>query len=500
VTTTAPIRPRPRPTRAAAAAGNPLLLAAVAAAFALAQLLFVIPGLHLSWDESVYASQVTPHIPSAYFSAPRARGVPVLLAPVALFTSSTLVLRIYLAALSATGLFLALWTWRRLLPTPVLALAGVLFCGLWVTQLYGPQAMPNLWVALCGLAAAGCFLRAAADRGDRRALLGLCLALAAAALLRPSDATWLSLPMAAASLLVRRWRRPALLAALVAGLALGGAQWIIEAYLSYGGVAARLHRSSAIEGSIGWHLAVDDQVRTLAGGPELCRPCSVPWQHRTSSIWWFMTPVLTACGVQAAARTRRLATALLPALCGVSVAVPYLLLIDYAAPRFLLPAYALLSLPVADALATFARSARPRLRPAAIALVTALIAAQLVSQHVILTRAVQAADDGTGDYARIAADLRTYAVRPPCLVTGRLATPVAYQARCASGQISGHNQNTTVATILTTARHEPVAVLVRPHHKPPAYARHWTSHRLDGLRVHHGYRVYLSPTEPTSQM
>jgi hypothetical protein len=426
--------------------------------------------------------------------------VPVLLAPLTLLTSSTLALRIYLAALSATGLFLALRVWQRLLPTPVPALAGVLFSGLWVTQLYGPQAMPNLWIALSGLTAVGCFLRAAADRGDRRALLGLCLALAAAGLLRPSDAVWLSLPMAAASLLVRRWRRPMLLTVLLAGLALGGAQWIVEAYLSYGGVVSRLHRSSAIEGGIGWHLAVGDQLRTLAGGPELCRPCTVPWHHRTSTIWWFLTPVLVAGGVLTAARARRRATALLPALCGASVAAPYLLLIDYAAPRFLLPAYALLSLPAADALATFARSARPRLRPAAVTLVTALVAAQLVSQHVILTRAVHAADDGTGDYARIAADLRTYAVRPPCLVTGRLATPVAYQARCASGQISGHNQNTTVAAILTTARHEPVAVLVRPHHKPPAYARHWTSHRFDGLRVHYGYRVYLSPGKLTSQM
>ncbi|MFF8309546.1 hypothetical protein [Streptomyces lydicus] len=31
------------------------------------------------------------------------------------------------------------------------------------------------------------------------------------------------------------------------------------------------------------------------------------------------------------------------------------------------------------------------------------------------------------------------------------------------------------------------------HHKVPAYARRWTSRPLPGLRVHHGYRVYLSP-------
>jgi len=64
--------------------------------------------------------------------------------------------------------------------------------------------------------------------------LHLGLALAAAALFRPGDAVWLALPMAAATLGVPRWRRPALFAVLVAGLALGGAQWIVEAYLSYG--------------------------------------------------------------------------------------------------------------------------------------------------------------------------------------------------------------------------------------------------------------------------
>ncbi|MGW3737258.1 hypothetical protein [Streptomyces sp. NPDC005148] len=487
-----PIRPRPRPTRAGVAPGSALPLAVLALAFTLAQLLFAARGLNLSWDESVYASQVTSHIPSAYFSAPRARGVPVLIAPLTLLTASTLALRLYLATLSATALFLALRVWRRLLPMSVIALAGLLFSGLWVTQLYGAQAMPNLWVALCALVAVGCFLRAAGDRGDRRALVGLGLAVAAVALLRPSDAVWLSLPMAAASLVVRRWRRPALFAVLVAGLALGGAQWIVEAYLSYGGVAARLHRSSAIEGGIGWHLAMGDQLRTLGGGPELCRPCSVPWRHRTSAIWWFATPLLSAGGVLLAARARRLPMVLLPAVCGVAVAVPYLLLIDYAAPRFLLPAYALFSLPVAHALATAARSVRPRLRPAATALVAALVVVQLVSQHVILDRAVTTAAAGTGDYVRIAADLREYGVRPPCLITGRLATPVGYQARCASGQIAGHNRNTTVSEILTTTRHEAVSVLVKPHHKAPAYARHWHAHRLPGLRIHHGYRVYLS--------
>ncbi|MGX1855425.1 hypothetical protein ACWIGK_34995, partial [Streptomyces sp. NPDC055299] len=85
---------------------------------------------------------------------------------------------------------------------------------------------------------------------------------------------------------------------------------------------------------------------------------------------------------------------------------------------------------------------------------------------------MQVSAAGNGDYTRIAADPRTLGVRPPCLIAGRLATPVGYEAHCPSGQTSGHNRNTTRTAILQTARSEPVAVLVRPRHRPPAYAPH----------------------------
>ena len=38
-------------------------------------------------------------------------------------------------------------------------------------------------------------------------------------------------------------------------------------------------------------------------------------------------------------------------MCGLCVAAQYLFMINYAAPRFLLPAYALLAVPAADGLA-----------------------------------------------------------------------------------------------------------------------------------------------------
>ncbi|HWU11360.1 MAG TPA: hypothetical protein VN520_34225, partial [Streptomyces sp.] len=146
--------PAPRPTRNAPAPrpsrrpSGPLpYLVAVAVVFATVQLAFVVPGSGLAWDETVYVSQVGGNAPAAFFSAPRARGISYLVAPAAALTTSTTALRIYLALLSATALVLALWIWRKVLPTPVLVGAGALFAGLWPTLFYGPAAMPNLWCA-----------------------------------------------------------------------------------------------------------------------------------------------------------------------------------------------------------------------------------------------------------------------------------------------------------------------------------------------------------------
>lgn len=100
------------------------LLAAVAGAFTLAQLLLVRPGMGLGWDETVYVSQVAAQAPPAFFSAPRARGVTLLVAPMTSWSTSTELLRIYLALASGLGLYLALRVWRGLFPARVVAVAG----------------------------------------------------------------------------------------------------------------------------------------------------------------------------------------------------------------------------------------------------------------------------------------------------------------------------------------------------------------------------------------
>ncbi|MCA6096542.1 hypothetical protein LE181_30830 [Streptomyces sp. SCA3-4] len=489
-------RGRERPAQMPAASGARALpwLAGVAAVYAFAQLVLVVPGTGLGWDETVYVSQVDPRAPAAFFSAPRARGVTFLAAPVAALTSSTGVLRVWLAALSGCGLFVSLWVWRRLLPVPVLVVAGALFCGLWVTLFYGPQVMPNLWVAFGALCATGCFLRAARDGSDRRARTGLLLAVAFTALMRPGDAVALVLPLAGAALAVRAWRRPAVLAALAAGVVLGGAEWVVEAYVRYGGLAARLHRAGEIQGGWGLRLALGHHVRALQGRT-LCRPCDVPWRHPLTAAWWFALPVLTAGGLVVAARRRCLPEVATPALVAVCVAVPYQLL-DYAAPRFLLPVYALLALPVALFLTAVATTVRP---PPARGVVrplgaTVLALALLVHggvQYKVLEKVVSRSGDSRDAFARVVGELHRLGVRPPCIVSGTEAVRIAFRAGCASRQTSGHDGSITAAELVAAAGRHPVAVVVSAGRATPPYARGWHAEPLPplpgepaGLRVH----------------
>jgi hypothetical protein len=456
-------------------------LAAVAVVFTLAQLLLVRPGMGLGWDEAVYVSQVSPQAPAAFFSAPRARGVSLLVAPVASWSTSTALLRIYLAVLSGLALYLALRAWRGLFPVRVLALAGALFASLWVTLFYGPQAMPNYWVAVGALAAVACFLRARADRGDRGALWGLAASAALMALMRPMDAVWAVLPLLALGLARRHWRA---LAVLVAGLAAGSAEWVIEAFADYGGLVRRLSEGSEIQGGLGWHLAVVDQLRSL-GGRALCRPCTGDVPHPVVTVWWFVLPLLAVLGLVVAVRARRTTATLLPLACAATAAFPYLFMIGYAAPRFLLPAYALLALPVADALTYLLRAPRLPWRPVVAALLCLGLAAHLAVQLAVLENTVDGATEAHGAWSRTATALHRLGVRPPCLLTGDEAIPVAFYTGCSSAATAGHNANSTEEAIIRTARRIPVAVVVPGGSRPPGYARDWPSEPLDRQRLYY---------------
>jgi hypothetical protein len=221
------------------------------------------------------------------------------------------------------------------------------------------------------------------------------VSMALVTLIRPGDAAYLAVPLLAASLLPGPertgpgrdgwWRRWPAAAATGLGLLAGGAEWVAEAYLRFGGVASRLRAAGAEQGGFGLHFALLDELKAL-NGPTLCRPCTVGVRYPELDLWWFLLPVLVALAVLAARQAGRgtpapgapgpvtLETVLLPVACACCVAAQYLFMINYAAPRFLLPAYALLAVPAADGLAFLRNVPGAALRPAMTAVLGGLLA------------------------------------------------------------------------------------------------------------------------------
>jgi hypothetical protein len=400
-----------------------VLLACVSALYGVAQLLLVSPSLGIGWDEAVYASQVAPHAPPAVFSAPRAQGVPLLVAPVVAVTDSVVMLRLYLTVVSAAALFGAFSVWLRVRADHVVPLAALLFAGCWLTLFYGNQAMPNLYVALAAVAATGFVVLA---ERSRLAPVGLAGSLAVMSLMRPSDALVAAVVLAAGALVVVRRRRVATLAALVAGLGVGWGQWAIEAQARFGGFATRL-RDASEHNAMGWSVSFVEHARAL-DGPTLCRfgtdcgPVSP-----VALIWWLAIPMMAVLGLWAAWREHRLAPMLLAAGTGVAMALPYLFYVDYAAPRFLTPAYALLSLPVAEAAVAGLRLRRP----VAVAVIAGLLA-HLVLQGAYAYGMGAGNRHGRDEIGQAAAELRSLGVRPPCLVYGENGVQIGYLLGCDS--------------------------------------------------------------------
>jgi hypothetical protein len=465
------------------------MLIAVAVLLVVIEFAVVVRHGGVGWDEALYISQVSPRLPAAVFSAPRARGITYLIAPAVWLTGSVTLLRAYLAVLSGVAIVLAYWPWLALTSRrAVVPLAALLFGTLWVAGFYGSEVIPNFWVAVAGVAMAGWFMRYAGS-GGRTALIGLVASGAVAALMRPGDAFWIWLPLPVAAVFVRGWRRPALILAVVAGPALGAAQWIIEAFLRYGGPLERLRRSSAIEGGLGWHpRGILYELHAL-NGPLLCRPCGAGIQHSPLILWWGAVPLLAAGGLLVAAHARRSAPAAVAAVCGLSAALPYLFLLGYAAPRFMLPAYGLLALPVAECLAGLP-ACFPRFRWPLAGLISVALVAHVCGQQFLLVKAARDNAAQRQIYARGAAGLKSLGLHAPCLLSGSRAVPVAFYLGCGTGETGGVLRSITPAQLIETARREPTGILVRGT-SPPSFAASWTRYPLSGLGRH--WSVYLPP-------
>ncbi|WP_062437025.1 hypothetical protein [Herbidospora daliensis] len=432
-----------------------VLLAGVAALYFTAQLLVPTLGMGIGWDEAVYASQYAAHAPPAVYSAPRAQGVPLLVAPIVAITDEVVVLRIWLTLVSSVALFGAFAVWLRVRNHWVVPLAALLLAGCWLSLFYGNQAMPNLYVALGAVAATGFLLTGSP--------LGLGASMVLVSLMRPTDALVLAAPLVAYALWQRRFRETA---ALAAGLAVGWGQWAVEAVARFGGVAERLgaageHNDTGLTSTLG------DQARAL-DGPALCRfgvECGgVP---PVLLVWWIAIPLAAGAGLWAARRTEWFRPLVLTTATAVAMALPYFFYVDYAAPRFLLPAYALLALPVATA-ALHA----PRLGLAG-------VTAHLVLQTVVavgLSSGVRA----DRDVMNAAAEELRPRIDGPCVIYGQGGAQLGYLLGCESQAIAQRFGDTMPRRVEGFRERGHDVIVTHRGVRPPAYTDGWDRQDLAG--------------------
>ncbi|MFH8349862.1 hypothetical protein [Streptomyces sp. NPDC018045] len=405
------------------------------AAFVFVPLILLHPTLPLGWDEIVYASRFAPyaHGLDVPFEAPRTRGVPALIAPVAAWSDSVVLLRVWLSLLAGAALYGGFRPWLRGFATrpAVVPLAAGAYGSLWFALFYAPSAMPNHYTAMGATAAVGCFTRCAGGERRKRLLYGLALALATATLMRPNDAVWIVGPLLLALLLHRPWRALAPAAAIAVGVAAAALPWVIESVVRFGGIGARLALATDQQG--GMHPQVNlAAVATSLDGPLLCRPCAGDSFSLPASLWWCALPLLVGAGLMVAHRSlpgQRAALWLATAV-ATSSALTYVFLIDYAAPRFLLTSYALLMLPAAVALHALWRAARTHSRLGVAALAIALCA-HLAVQLAILNGHATIQTAARQDWTRITAALRTAGIGSNCVIGGNSSViPIAYTAHC----------------------------------------------------------------------
>jgi hypothetical protein len=395
-------------------------------------------GVHTGFgvDEVDYLARVNPSVPELYWTAVRAWGVPVLAAPVALFSAGLAVVRLYFAVLLSAGLVLAFLPWRRVLPPAVAPLAAVLFGSAWITTYFGNEAMPNLPVAYCCIAATGIWAGLPRYRHRRRGIVVLGFLIALVALIRPTDSLLLVVPIAAFTILTRDRPRRGVLVALVVGEVLGWAPWVIEAYATFGGPLHRW-REGSDTGLTGIHPSLvmfEVYPRLFDWTPGYCcyaNPASSAGPASTPVVVWFIAvAVLAVLGLVVAARQRRLTAVGLAATVALAFIVFYLGLLDYGAPRFLLPILGLLSIPIAAVLVAGFTTGRGPVRIALVTLCLALVAGHLVLQA-DYDRTVRPGYRSVRDTdLRLAVQAKKYVHAHPCLVISRAPQTYGYYLGC----------------------------------------------------------------------
>lgn len=409
------------------------LIVVVGLASLIAQLLMFSLDRPPSWDEAIYLSQVAPGAAPLPFVPSRARGITFLAAPVLLLGGSLAQLRLFLAIASAAALIAAFRKWVSIIGLGAAA-AAILFAGAWPALFYGSELMPNLWVALIAVAATALLARRLADgehRYDELVAGGL---VALAALIRPLDAVVLTAALILLPIAVRRATVPwAVL--LVLGLAAGWAPWLVEMTARFGSPSEAFAAAARLGHTGRWSLFENArQYLALSDGPSI-GPVPSPDIPVSGVLWLIGLAILVGLAVRAASRRSLLPSVVVPTAGGVALAAEYIVFTDAQAPRFLLPAMALLTIPAGLGLASLVVGERDRpaerVRSVTGVLAAILVIAWLVVQLGIAARVEAGVIGQRASAERAGLEIRELAAGKPCHVYTEGSFPiVGFAAGC----------------------------------------------------------------------
>lgn len=391
-----------------------------------------------SWDEAIYLSQVSPGAVALPFLPYRARGITFIALPILQLGGSLTHLRLFLTVASAAALTASFRAWASVIGVGAVG-AALLFGGVWPTLVYGSELMPNLWVALIGVAATAVLARRVArgeGRYDELLVGGL---IAVAVLIRPLDAIVLTAVLLVLPIAIRQ-ATLAWTVHLLLGAGAGLAPWLAEMTTRFGSPGAGISAAARLGPAGSWSFFENvRQYLALGDGPTI-GPDPRSGLPVVGLLWLLGLITLVIVGVRTA-RARGLIVALLvPVAAGVSLATEYVAFTDALAPRFLLPALAVLSVPAGLGLAAIVAGIRgPDERKAAgvVAVTTSMLVAAWTIVQLGIATSVEAGLVGRRASAERAGNqVREIAANHPCHVFSEVNYPImSYAAGCRGSQV-----------------------------------------------------------------
>jgi hypothetical protein len=380
----------------------------------------------LNWDEAVYYSQVAPDTHPAELSASRSRGVTWMIYPIVATGADLPLVRTLIATMHTALMLLAFGIWMRIVGTAAV-LAAALFCLSWITVFYGGEISPNLPSALFSVAAVGLAVRSMAE--GRRLQILACIAFCCLALVRPTDSVWISLGMGIGTLTLFPRQVFRVCVGPAVGAVLGWLPWLIEAEVRFGGVTKRLNAAKKlVEGSGGldvllWH------ARVVNGPLYQQRPKGdISWE---GVLWWGCLLTFALAGLWLVRKRASLKPALIALLCSLAVFAAYIFTAGVARPRYLLPSYALISVPAAIGLWEALRPLKIRFPVFAAIVVFAFLGLGWSWHGKILAAISKRESKSRAKYVAWGDVVREAARGRPCaLGTGLFGPPVGVRSGC----------------------------------------------------------------------